>query len=317
MARSHARLYTSIWADPDFVALSASAQRMFLFLVSQPDLEHSGVIALRPKRWTHSAAGLVIADVIRDLDMLGAARFVVIDEDTEELLIRSLMRWDGVWKQPNVAKSAATNIRTLTSAAIRAALRDELLRLDLTGVNKDTCNLHATLIEVLAEGSANQSANPSGNPSPNPSGRPSLRGMGSNTGSNHIDSPTPTTSPTSGPPSADAPGGETKPKPTRGTRIPDDFEVTPEMVAWARRECPGVDGKTQTELFIRYWKTKTGKDATKTDWVMTWERWMINARDRYGSNTNGHRSTTDDRVRGHIASGERLQSMFEAGEITL
>jgi hypothetical protein len=63
----------------------------------------------------------------------------------------------------------------------------------------------------------------------------------------------------------------------RGTRIPDDFTVTTEMVTWARERVPGVDGKTETEKFVNFWRAKTGKDATKLDWPATWRNWMLNA----------------------------------------
>ena len=56
MARTHARVYTSIWADKDFTRPSEAAQRRFLFLVSQPDVEHSGVLGLRERRWPRCAA---------------------------------------------------------------------------------------------------------------------------------------------------------------------------------------------------------------------------------------------------------------------
>ena len=52
----------------------------------------------------------------------------------------------------------------------------------------------------------------------------------------------------------------------RGTRIPGDFTVTPELVAWARERVPGVNGRAETEKFINYWRAKSGRDATKLDW---------------------------------------------------
>lgn len=66
----------------------------------------------------------------------------------------------------------------------------------------------------------------------------------------------------------------------RGTRIPDDFAVTPEMVEWARERCPYVDGRRETEKFINFWRAKSGKDATKVDWPATWRNWMLNAAER-------------------------------------
>lgn len=68
--------------------------------------------------------------------------------------------------------------------------------------------------------------------------------------------------------------------PKRGTRLPSDFQVTPEMVRWARAKVPSVNGKVETEKFINYWSSKAGKDATKLDWVATWRNWMITAGER-------------------------------------
>jgi hypothetical protein len=130
MARSEARLAVSIWKDPDFLALPAGAQRLFMFLISQPDLAHDGVLALRERRWSKTAAGLTAAEVSQDLDTLAKARFVVLDEDTEELLIRSFIRRDKVYRQPNVMRSAADHIAVVSSPIIRSALLEELLRVE-------------------------------------------------------------------------------------------------------------------------------------------------------------------------------------------
>lgn len=73
-------------------------------------------------------------------------------------------------------------------------------------------------------------------------------------------------------------------KPTkRGTRIPDDFRVTPGMVAWARERVPTVDGRTETEKFVNYWSAKAGRDAVKLDWEATWKNWMLTAAGRLGA----------------------------------
>lgn len=69
----------------------------------------------------------------------------------------------------------------------------------------------------------------------------------------------------------------------RGSRIPDDFSVTPAMVAWARERCPNVDGRLETEKFVNYWQSKAGRDATKLDWTATWRNWMLNAKPTYGA----------------------------------
>jgi hypothetical protein len=83
-----------------------------------------------------------------------------------------------------------------------------------------------------------------------------------------------------------------------GTRLPDDFTVTAEMVAWAREHAPHVDGKRETERFIDHWSEKAGKDGRKISWIGTWRNWMRTAEDRQGPRDRpGQRqSTTDQRV---------------------
>jgi len=61
------------------------------------------------------------------------------------------------------------------------------------------------------------------------------------------------------------------------TYIPDDFKPTPEMVAWARAECPDVDGRYENAQFFDYWKDREDKGGMKRDWTRTWQRWMRKA----------------------------------------
>lgn len=60
----------------------------------------------------------------------------------------------------------------------------------------------------------------------------------------------------------------------RASRIPVPFKVDPEMQMWVTEECPGLDWDTETKQFVDYWRAKSGKDATKLDWLATWRRWM-------------------------------------------
>jgi len=84
--------------------------------------------------------------------------------------------------------------------------------------------------------------------------------------------------------------------PKRATRIPDDFAVTDAMVAWARENTPHVDGRLEFEQFRDYWHAKSGKDATKIDWVATWRNWMRKAEQDCGRRNGARLATTDQRV---------------------
>ena len=81
---------------------------------------------------------------------------------------------------------------------------------------------------------------------------------------------------------------ESSSKRRRATRIPEDFTVTEAMAQWARENAPELirlgRGKRETDKFINYWRSKSGKDATKLDWEATWRNWMLTAEERLTPN---------------------------------
>jgi hypothetical protein len=77
----------------------------------------------------------------------------------------------------------------------------------------------------------------------------------------------------------------------RGTRIPADFAINADMVAWAREHTPHVDARRETERFIDHWRAATGKNSTKCDWIAAWRNWMRRAGDELPSR-HGHRPTS-------------------------
>lgn len=74
----------------------------------------------------------------------------------------------------------------------------------------------------------------------------------------------------------------------RGTRLPDNWLPDAGLVSWARTDCPTINLMEETAKFKDYWKSKTGKDATKLDWPATFRNWLRNAK-KYASGTNGAR----------------------------
>jgi len=66
-------------------------------------------------------------------------------------------------------------------------------------------------------------------------------------------------------------------KDKRGSRIPEPFDVTPEMVAWAKTRCPLVNGRTETEKFVNHWVAIPGARGVKLDWPATWRKWFLTA----------------------------------------
>lgn len=64
---------------------------------------------------------------------------------------------------------------------------------------------------------------------------------------------------------------------TRGTRIPNEFHVTPEMQTWFDANIKGINSRIELEKFIDYWTSQPGQKGVKTDWVATWRNWMRRA----------------------------------------
>lgn len=128
MAREHARILTRIWNDADFCALPVADQRLYFQLLSQKNLSQAGVLPLQVRKLAKGSAETTEDDVMATLKRLEAARFVFVDVDTEEVLIRSFIRNDGVMKIPNVFKAALRAAVTVESPLLREVLAGELRR---------------------------------------------------------------------------------------------------------------------------------------------------------------------------------------------
>src|SRR5690606_9062734 len=101
MARDHGRILCRIWSDKDFRALPRTAQALYMQLLSQKEINNAGVLPLMLSKWAKGCDEIETSeDLVPDLAALIAARFIVVDSDTEEVLVRSFIRNDGVLKQP-------------------------------------------------------------------------------------------------------------------------------------------------------------------------------------------------------------------------
>jgi hypothetical protein len=128
VARTHARVWTSIWRDPDFLALDGNAQHAYLMLASQPGLSYAGVLTWLPGRYATLTRARTAAQVTNAVKTLERTRFVVTDQKTSELLVRSYVRHDGVLDRVNMGKACGTAVDAIVSAKIRASVTTELAR---------------------------------------------------------------------------------------------------------------------------------------------------------------------------------------------
>lgn len=128
MAREYAQIRLTIWADRDFTALTPEQQSLYLMLISQPTINLAGVIDYLPGRLARLSGGLTAAKVGRIVAELEDRDFVFLDEETDELLVRSVIRTSGAWKAPTVAKSIAANVQQTLSLKLKSILLTELMR---------------------------------------------------------------------------------------------------------------------------------------------------------------------------------------------
>jgi hypothetical protein len=80
----------------------------------------------------------------------------------------------------------------------------------------------------------------------------------------------------------------------RGTRLPDDWMPTRELVEWARQECPHIDSRYETDKFRDYWHAKAGATATKLDWAKTWKNWIRKAAEQRPRGRHSRQAETDE-----------------------
>ena len=64
---------------------------------------------------------------------------------------------------------------------------------------------------------------------------------------------------------------------SRGTRIPDPFVVTDDMVAWANTNHPGFDWAAETVKFKDHWLAAPSSRGVKADWPACWRNWIRRA----------------------------------------
>jgi hypothetical protein len=128
MARDHARILTRIWSDKDWRKLTGAEQRAYLMVLSDPALTYAGTAPLTVRRWAQQASDTPERALRKALDGLVERRYLVADEATEEMLVRTYIRGDKVLRLPNVAKSAYAAYASVHSPVLRAHILIEVHR---------------------------------------------------------------------------------------------------------------------------------------------------------------------------------------------
>lgn len=269
MARSYATISTSRWRDDDFRALTVEEQHAYFLLTTQPDISAAGVLTMALTRWASRSKNGSRAGFRAALEGLQDNGVIVIDDETEEILIVPFVADDGGYtnsKRRFAIRDAASQVE---STALRRALAAEFARLNLPA----DWIPEFSQVDSLSDGVSDALSIADRRATPKNS---DIRRVVVGTGS-PLDPATHTPhSPTLVPPPEAATREDAR---KRATRIPDDFAITAEMVAWGRENAPHVNGGYETQKFVDYWRGRSGKDATKTDWLATWRNWMRKAQE--------------------------------------
>ena len=101
---------------------------LYFAILTEPTVNQAGVGALRLSLWTRRRRK-PISEIETALRGLDGKRYVFYDDRTEEILVRSLIRRDGVADQPNLLWAACRAAPLLKSPRLRRELAAELRKL--------------------------------------------------------------------------------------------------------------------------------------------------------------------------------------------
>lgn len=113
-------------SDPEFRLLPPPAQHLYYTLWCHPSMTYAGVVDWRPGRIAATSAGWTAEDVTTAGACLEARHFIVTDAETEECLVRSWIRFDGLLKQPRLSVSFVNAFHSTSSNDIRGVIVHEL-----------------------------------------------------------------------------------------------------------------------------------------------------------------------------------------------
>ena len=141
----YGKIFKRVWGDADFKALTCQQQLLYLKLVSQTDISLAGVLTLATIRWAGQTAGVTDKDIARTLAELEAARFIVCDRETQEVLVRSYVRNDLGWRSSKTMKAVKAAVGRILSPRLRGVISAELLNISASNIG---CHDHNGILEV-------------------------------------------------------------------------------------------------------------------------------------------------------------------------
>lgn len=115
----YTKVTRAIWQSDDFRSLTIGQQWLYQLLMTQPDLSQCGVLPITAGRWSVLAKDADAAAIRADLDVLAATNYVVMDPRTEELFVRSFIRYDEGYRVPNIRIALIKSCESIISKKLR------------------------------------------------------------------------------------------------------------------------------------------------------------------------------------------------------
>lgn len=294
MARDRASIRVDMWADADWRALPLDAQHLYMLLLSHPTLNYAGVADWRPGRLAALTAGASADSVREAARALERGRFILVDEDTEEVLVRSFVKHDGLLKQPKLAVAMASAYAGVASTQIQQVIAFEVQKYRDKHPEL-SCWEHKqvrTILEAKASGieSFTHAFTPDETLTETSAVTP--------TGGQALVLPTTTTTTTATSPEGDI--GARRRKPERP--LPDEWGPSSSHQEYARAN--GLDIEHEADQFRAH---ALANDRRQRDWDQAFRTWLGNAR------AWGARRPTSSRASSAQEFISRLESLGGAG----
>lgn len=295
VGKRHARILKSIWRDTDWKSLTVDAQWLYELMLSQESISYAGVLPLTIRRWASFASDATEERIASGLSILDDKEFVLADRETEEALVRTFIRNDGLWSEPRMMRVALRESLEVQSHILRNALAEELAKLVLQ-ISDDALAADVSKTVNALMGSPDEGL---GRASPGPGPSPTEGLAGSSGVSN-----TPTPSPTPSPDSKLRTPRKRGVAASRGTALPAEWGPSEPLTRQMRGECPGVDQELEQRKFVDHWISQPGAKGRKINWDATYRNWI-------------RRAASDYRKNGRPTSDVSAEQIMEMGKILM
>ena len=127
--RQYALIHRAILDDPSWRCLTRSQQYLYLLLLLKLSTNLCGVVDWRPKKLAVNASDMTVETIEADAVVLEKKLYIVRDEDTDEVLIRSFLRNDAPLKSSKTAIAVRSSYTDTASSKLRGVIVFELQRL--------------------------------------------------------------------------------------------------------------------------------------------------------------------------------------------